>query len=191
MAALAENDRLSGPFLATAGQDAFPADFPILKCEAVVVRIERGGEVLERTGAAVVVSAQSETGFTATVTPPCEAGDRVWVYSRLPAERRRAHTPYGAVRTQTLEGDAEEFQGQHQEARRDLDRALMFPMGERAPEFPLIAQRLETVPIFDINGDLQVMPIPEAVNTMGGEFADYGPWSVDDGQLTKDFGAFG
>ncbi|WP_167493300.1 hypothetical protein [Brevundimonas vancanneytii] len=39
MAALPDNDRLAGPFVATAGQTDFPADFPLLKAAGVVARI--------------------------------------------------------------------------------------------------------------------------------------------------------
>lgn len=191
MAALPENDRLAGPYIAEAGQTDFAADFPLLEGSALRVRIERGAGMITLVPPGVVPVDGSETGFTARLSDPAQAGDRVWVFSLIPPARPRAHTPHGVVRTVTLEDDAEGFQAQHQEVRRDLGRTLMLPFGDAAPNLPTAPYRRETVMVFDANGDLQVMPIPTVVNDMGGAFEDFGPWGLETDPLTKDYGAFG
>lgn len=134
MAALPENDRIAGPFIALAGQTDFPADFPLIKAEGLRVRRERSGLVTIITAPDVQPVTLTPDAFTARLALPCLAGDRVWVFSDLPAARLRQHTPNGAVRTPTLEGDAEELQAQLQEQRRDGARSIRLPMGHGAGE---------------------------------------------------------
>lgn len=136
MAALPENDRIAGPFIAVAGQTDFPADFPLLKADALRVRRERAGAVTILSGAELSAIDQSGTGFTCRLASPSVAGDLCWIYSRLPAARLRQHTPNGAVRSPTLESDAEEFQGQLQEHRAQLDRSISLPVGVSGGEVP-------------------------------------------------------
>lgn len=133
MAQVPENDRLTGPFIATAGQTDFPADFPLLKPEALRVRRERAGVTVILRDPDVAPIGEGAEGFTARLAMPSEGGDRLWVYSELPAARLRAHTPNGSVRTPTLEGDAEEFQAQLQEVRRELGRAVLAAPGKTPP----------------------------------------------------------
>ncbi|WP_138141244.1 hypothetical protein [Brevundimonas vancanneytii] len=176
--------------MATAGQTDFPADFPLLKAAGVVARIERDGEALDLRGSSVTAVNPSETGFTCRLAEPASAGDRIWIYSELPRLRDRRHTPHGVVRTMTLEDDAVEAQAQHQEVQRDLNRALLFPIGERPVELPLSDRRRETVPVFDGNGDLIVMPVVRVLNEIGVTFVDDGAWGTGSDPLTYDDGAF-
>lgn len=134
MAALPENDRFVGPYLATAGQTDFPADFPLIRIEGLRVRVRRVGQPdqLIQPPAVAAVDVVGET-FTARLTVPMAGGEQVFVYSDLPAARPRAHTPGGAVRTETLEGDAREFQAQLQEQKRELDTTLRVLPGETPP----------------------------------------------------------
>lgn len=141
MAALPQNDRLSGPYIASAGQQDFAADFPLIKGQGLRARIERGGAMICLSGTQVEPINPGERGFTCRLAQPAQAGDRVWIFSLLPTERDRSHTPNGAVRTLTLEDDAEEQQAQHQEVRRDLNRALIAPLGELGLELPPRAVR--------------------------------------------------
>lgn len=133
MAALPENDRISGPFIAVTGQTDFPADFPLIDADAVRARLERGSTVMELTPPSVGVVDLGSSGFTARLQSAALAGDRVWIYSDLATARLRNHTPNGAVRTETLEADAMSFQAQLQETRRDLSRAVLTPPGVTPP----------------------------------------------------------
>lgn len=134
MAALPENDRIAGPFIADAGQTDFPADFPLIDAAAVRLRIRRAGAYLPIESApAVSAVAVTSAGFTARRSVGCQAGDKVWVYSQLAPQRLRQHTPNGAIRTATLEDDAIAFQAQLQEHRRDLGLTLSVLPGDPAP----------------------------------------------------------
>ncbi|MFC5374730.1 hypothetical protein ACFPIF_19395 [Brevundimonas faecalis] len=181
---------MAGPYLAAAGQTDFPADFPLLKSEGLYARIERGGAVVRLGGDQLEAVAVAETGFICRLAVPSAPGDRVWIYSCLPTERDRAHTPNGAVRTRTLEDDAEELQAQHQEARRDLGRALMFPLGEAPAELPLAIRRRSTIPVFDGAGALIVVPALTVLNEIGMTLQDDGAWGAASDPLTHDDGAF-
>ncbi|MBU1522118.1 MAG: hypothetical protein KJ728_11935 [Alphaproteobacteria bacterium] len=146
MAALPENDRIAGPFIAVAGQTDFPADFPLIRVEGLRARIERGATVLELAGDDLSAVDEGPEGFTCRLIVPGLAGDRCWIYSRLPAARLRQHTPNGAVRTPTLEGDAVEAQAQLQELARDMGRSVMVPIGEvPMTQAELIAMTAENV----------------------------------------------
>lgn len=133
MAKLPENDRIAGPFIAVAGQTDFPADFPLIDATGLRACVERAGVQTILSGVALAAVDEGPAGFTCRIDPAARAGDRVWIYSDLPAARQRAHTPNGAIRTPTLEGDAEGFQAQLQEQRRDLSRAVLAPVGRTPP----------------------------------------------------------
>lgn len=154
MAELVENDRLTGPLVPAPGITDLPADFPLIKSEGVKVRRERAGTAALLSPADYAIVNQSPTGFTVRLNAGALAGDRYWIFSRLPSERRRAHGFGGAVRTPTLEGDAEEFQGQLQEHRRDLDRGVAAPIGEPGLELPPAAARADRLAGFDQAGAL-------------------------------------
>ena len=167
MAALPENDRIAGPFIALAGQTDFPADFPLIKAEGLRLRRDRAGAVAVIASPdvqAVDVAAQS---FTARLSHPALAGDRIWVFSDLPAARLRQHTPNGAIRTPTLEGDAEELQAQLQEHRHRLDRSLTAPFGETGLELPPVAVRREAIAYFNADGGLEAIGADEALTLVG------------------------
>ena len=136
MAALPENDRIAGPFIALAGQTDFPADFPLIKAEGLRARIERGGVVMELSGDDLAAVDDGPEGFTCRLVIPALANDRCWIYSRLPAARLRQHTPNGAVRTPTLEGDAVEAQAQLQELARDLGSGLRTSVNDPIGQMP-------------------------------------------------------
>lgn len=159
MAALPENDRLAGPYIAAAGQRDFAADFPLIKGQGVYAQIERGGAVINLRGAQVEAVDPSESGFTCRLAEPANEGDRVWIFSLLPTERDRSHTPNGSVRTRTLEDDAEELQAQHQEARRDLGRAIVAPFGEAGLQLPPRAVRAGRTRVLGSNpeGDVTLL----------------------------------
>nr|WP_312054281.1 glycosyl hydrolase family 28-related protein [Brevundimonas diminuta] len=143
MAALPENDRISGPFIAGAGQTDFPADFPVINTEAVHVRRVREGVSETFSGGQVEVLDGTGAGFTARLSEACQAGDRIWVYSRLPRARLRAHTPNGSVRTLTLEDDATALQAQLQEVQRDLSYAVVVEPGDTPPSTDDVAAAAE------------------------------------------------
>lgn len=136
MAALPENDRIAGPFIAAAGQTDFPADFPLLIEDALRARVVRAGREINLAAPDVVAVDASASGFTCRLSAAAQAGDLCWIYSRLPAARPRQHTPNGAIRTPTLEDDAESFQAQLQEHRATLLRASTVPFGETAQAIP-------------------------------------------------------
>ena len=159
MAQVTENDRLAGPYVATAGQVDFPADFPLLQSSALRVRRERAGVASILSGPDVAAIALTEFGFTARLAAPAKTGDRIWIYSELPASRMRAHTPNGSVRTPTLEGDAEEFQAQLQEHRRRIDASISVPPGEVGLELPPASQRTggRLLGFHSVDGQLRVV----------------------------------
>ncbi|WP_303719586.1 hypothetical protein, partial [Brevundimonas naejangsanensis] len=165
MAALPENDRLAGPYIAEAGQTDFAADFPLIKGQGLCARIERAGAVIRLTGAQLDAIDPGESGFTCRLSRPAMEGDRVWIFSLLPTARDRTHAPNGAVRTQTLEGDAEELQAQHQEVRRDIGRAVLAPMGERDLELPIASRRSLRYLAFDAAGAPVASPGPTPGDT--------------------------
>ncbi|MGH7019150.1 MAG: hypothetical protein ACREEY_04690 [Brevundimonas sp.] len=152
MAALPENDRIAGPFLAVAGQVDFPADFPLINAAGLRVRRERGGVAVVLSGAAVSAVNMTEAGFTCRLAAASQVGDRLFVYSELPAARSRSHALNGAVRTATLEGDATDAQAQLQEVRRDQRRAVQAPFGEAGLNLPSVAVRKGRLMAFDAEG---------------------------------------
>lgn len=168
MATLPENDRLSGPLIATEGQTAFDADFPLIDAPGdaagtcVVFVRERDGETTELTLGAFAVSAASEAGFVLTLAAPAEAGDRCWILGRQKQKRLRAHPLGGAVRTPTLEEDARELAARAQEAKRDLDRGVLAPLGEAGFQLPTEAWRDGKLPKFTDGGMDVVSGLPTA-----------------------------
>jgi hypothetical protein len=90
-----------------------------------------------------------------------QAGDKVWVYSELPPARMRQHTPNGAIRSATLEDDAEQMQAQLQEVRRELDRGLVPPVGEPGLNLPEAAMRAGRFLTFGVDGQLRLVERPE------------------------------
>ena len=159
MSVLPLNDRLTGPYVAIAGQTDFPADFPLIESgelapgSSVLVIIRRQEAEHHLTVPDFAVSFVTDTGFT-VVLPPCLAGDRVLIVGRQVQARLRKHTPNGAIRTATLEGDAVELAAKAQEAERDLKRALMAPYGEPGTSMPSVAARKDRLAGFNAEGDL-------------------------------------
>lgn len=146
MAELPENDRMAGPFIAADGQTDFPGDFPLIDAPGdapgtcVVFVRERAGVVTELALGSFTVPASTDGGFTLRLVVPALAGDRCFIVGRQRQARLRAHPAGGAVRTPTLEDDAREATARHQEARRDLERALVVPFGEAPLLLPPRAQ---------------------------------------------------
>ena len=154
-----------GPYIAAAGQTDFPADFPVINADGLRVRRERDGAVRILTPPDVVaITGDDQPGFIARLAAPSLEGDRLWVYSELPAARMRMHTPNGAVRSLTLEDDAEGFQAQLQEVRRDLRRALVTPLGDEALTFPDVKARKGRFLAFDETGAIRLDVAPEDFN---------------------------
>lgn len=147
MATLPENDRLTGPMTAVAAQTAFDGDFPLIDAPndpvgtCVFMRRVRAGVTTDLTLGAFTVSAVAANAFTLSLVTPALAGDVYWIVGRQKQKRLRAHPEGGAVRTPTLEDDAREAAARGQEARRDLDRTVMSPLGEAGLELPTVAQR--------------------------------------------------
>lgn len=161
MAEVSENDRIAGPFIAAAGQIDFPADFPLLKGEGLRFRRERSGEVTTLSPPAISAVDPGSDGFTCRLASPSADGDICWVYSQLPPARLRQHTPNGAVRSPTLEGDAMEFQAQLQEQRAILARTFALPFGEAGSELPRAEVRAGRFAKFDDAGALVGGPAPQ------------------------------
>ncbi|MBB5770119.1 hypothetical protein HNP47_000088 [Brevundimonas vesicularis] len=150
MAALPENDRIAGPFIAVAGQTDFPADFPLIDAGAVRVRRLRNGVATLLVSPDVSPVDASAVGFTCRLAVAARAGDEYWVYSDLRPERPRQHTPNGAIRSATLEDDAVALQAQLQERARDAKRSLSLPLGIGAadaeiPWAPELGERFLTI----------------------------------------------
>lgn len=167
MAALPENDRIAGPFIALAGQTDFPADFPLLNPTAVRARLLRAGAAVELTPPLVAAVELSSEGFTGRLDYDVLAGDLVWIYSELPAARPRQHTPNGAVRSATLEADAEAFQAQLQEHRAKLGRSIVLPVGVVggvAPWAPGMGERFLTI---GADGVPRVQTRPDDFDALG------------------------
>lgn len=209
MAELPENDRIAGPFIAYEGQTDFPADFPLIKGEGLRFRIERAGVSTVLSGPAVRAIDAVHDGFTCRLAVAAQAGDRCWLYSELPPARMRKHVPNGAIRSPTLEGDAEEFQAQLQESRRDIGRTLRAPAGETPPDLPTEALRRSRLPVFDAAGAVSVMtgaeevvaldaasrpytlPITRLLTEIGTDLFDDGAWLPSDDPLSNDDGVWG
>lgn len=155
MAELPENDRITGPFIAVAGQTDFPADFPLIDApgdapgSCVVFVRERAGVTAELTLGAFSVPATTDGGFTLRLVAVAEAGDRCFIVGRQRQKRLRAHPAGGAIRTPTLEDDARELAARAQEARRDLDLAVVAPLGETGLTLPPVASRTKGVAWFN------------------------------------------
>ncbi|MGQ3041448.1 MAG: hypothetical protein ACT6TH_14580 [Brevundimonas sp.] len=161
MAELPENDRIAGPFIATAGQTDFPADFPLIDPAALRFRRERAGEVAVLQGVSVSAVNLTEGAFTCRLATPAQAGDRCFVYSSLSPARLRQHTPNGATRSATLEGDAVGAQAQLQEHRRELRRTLAVPPGEAGLELAPAATRANGAVVFGPSGEVKTAaPLP-------------------------------
>ena len=173
MTTLPLNDRLSptagAAYVAAAAQTDFVADFPLIyngagAIEGLHVRsVRAGAETILDYPADFSVTAITDGGFTARLVAPAQAGDLVQVYSTLPASRDRAHAANGQIRTDTLEGDADSFQAQLQELRRDLDRTFVAPMGETPAAMPAAAARANMGVFTDADGNLVFLPNAPAV----------------------------
>lgn len=196
MAALPENDRIAGPFIAAAGQTDFPADFPLVDApgdppgSCVVISRERSGRRSVLTLDDFAVTDSGPVGFTVRLTTPCIAGDLLWVVGRQQQKRLRAHTPNGAVRTATLEGDAMEAAARAQEAARDFERSLRLPLGETGVDLPTPSGRRNTILGFDASGAPTSVPILNVLDEIGLSFVDDGAWGQAGEPITHDDGAF-
>lgn len=174
MAELPLNDRLSGPFVASAGQTDFPADFPVIKTAAVRVERRRAGVTTVLGPPDVSAVALTDDGFTARLATGAQAGDIIHVYTDLPPERLRAHVQNGAVRTATLEGDAVDSAALVQELRRDVARAMTVRFGETPPVLPGAAERAGKVIRYDDDGNAVAVFLADA-----GPFAPVSPFAAD------------
>lgn len=174
MTTLALNDRLTPDlglsYAAALGQTDFAADFPLLydgggNLEGLFIRRVRAGvaTILSYPADFSVTGIIAGVSFTARLVVPSLAGDLVQVYSTLPADRDRAHAPGGQIRTDTLEGDADSFQAQLQELRRDLGRAWVAPMGESPAALPPAAARANLQVFTDGAGNLAFLAGAPAV----------------------------
>lgn len=158
MGTIALNDRLTAQFVATAGQTAFPADFPVVydrndaPAGLFLRRVRAGVETILAHGSGWTATAITADDFTATLDAGSLVGDKVQIFSSLPPERDRAHTPGGATRTDMLERDALWLQAQLQEHWRDLQRAILVPLGEAGITFPDAATRAGNLFEFDEDG---------------------------------------
>lgn len=184
MAALPENDRLTGPFIATAGQVNFDADFPLIVMlgdvagAGVQVQRVRAGELLVLELSAFTISAQSSNGFTVRLKTAALAGDVYWILGRTPQKRVRAHPLGGAVRTPTLEDDAREAAAKSQELARDQERAIVVPIGEAGMVLPPATSRNRKLALFNGVGLLGWTPAPGQVaagDPMTGELVSLDP----------------
>ncbi|MFN4296977.1 MAG: hypothetical protein ACK4FB_09045 [Brevundimonas sp.] len=191
MAELPVNDRLTGPFIAHAGQRDFPADFPLLNGGVVLQRV-RGETLTVLSGDALELVDEAPGGFTVrlALAHACEDGDICHVAGDMDAARPRAHAPGGFTRSDTLEADAMGLTALHQERRRDQAQALRFPFGEGGYTAPTKAARRETIPIFNAAGDLIFAQAVQVLNEIGLPFADDGPWGGPTDPLTFDDGVF-
>lgn len=136
MSTLPLNDRLSPTYVAGAAQTDFAGDFPLIYQGdgsiggLFVRRVRAEVETILAYPADFGVPASTDDGFTARLVVPALAGDLIQVYSTLPAARDRAFQPGGAIKTAILEGDADSFQAQLQELRRDVGRAVLGALGQ-------------------------------------------------------------
>lgn len=213
MATLPENDRLTGPLIALAGQVAFDADFPLIDApgdaagSCVVFLRDRGGAATELTLGDFSVSGASESGFVLNLAVAAEAGDRCFIVGRQRQARLRAHPSGGAIRTPTLEDDAREAAARAQEARRDLDRGVLAPIGEPGITLAAEADRDGKLPVFadggvgfidtperlvaiDSEGKAYGLALVATLNEIGAVFEDDGLWEANGGVLTHDDGVF-
>lgn len=174
MAALPENDRIAGPFIAVAGQTDFPADFPLIKAEGLRARRERAGVSVILSGAALSAVDPAGGGFTCRLASPALAGDRYWIYSELAPARLRQHTPNGAVRSVTLEDDAMELQAQLQEHRALLDLALTAPPGDAPLYLPGQNERADRFLTFGSDGRVRTVVRPTDFSALGALQKDAG-----------------
>lgn len=167
MAALPENDRITGPFIASAGQTDFPADFPLIDAPgdrpgtSVMFQRDRAGVLTDLTVTSFSVVDVTESGFTLRLDSPAETGDRCHIVGQQRQKRLRAHPPGGAVRTVTLEDDARELTSRLQELNREARRALKAPFGEAAPVLPPAARRAGRFMAFDDAGNVRLDVRPE------------------------------
>lgn len=191
MAELPVNDRLTGPFIAHAGQRDFPADFPLLSGGVVFQRV-RDGVRSQLAGASLEIVDPTADSFTVRLAPEyaCLEGDLCHVIGDMAAARPRAHAPGGFTRSDTLEADAMDQTALHQERRRDQVRGLNVPYGEAGYVLPTRQKRRETIPTFNGLGDLVLVPAVDVLNEIGLSFLDDGPWGVPTAPLTFDDGAF-
>lgn len=135
MGTLALSDRVTSTIAAMVGQTDFDADFPALQSSGqyiglYMLRVRAGVESTLNVGTDFTVQNASDSGFTARLIVPALAGDTYQLYSELPAERSRALVPGGTVRTEIYEADADSFQAQLQEIRRDIGRTVRTTLGQ-------------------------------------------------------------
>lgn len=161
MAALAFNDRLTGPFIATGGQVDFDGDFPLIDAPGdpvgtcvFVVRQRAGVRTFLELGEFAILQ-QDDDGFTVRLAAGSVTGDRVFIVGHMAQKRSRAHPPGGAVRTPTLEDDAREAAAKAQEAQRDLRRAILVPHGDAPPDPERVALSIETT--LTLGADMEIV----------------------------------
>lgn len=147
---LALSLRTSGPYTAANAQTDFAANFPAIDSSAIGVLQIRGGTGTILAGSAYSVVDETDNGFTLRLAAGATAGDTLFIFSELTAERDQA---YGSiVRAAAADQEAQRLYGHVQELRRDLGRALRSPVNEQLQELPPAASRASNVLGFDSQG---------------------------------------
>lgn len=194
MATLPENDRISGPFTAEAGQVDFDADFPLVDApgdpagSCVYFRRERGGVVTDLSLGEFSIVNLSPTDFTVRLAVGAQPGDRCFIVGRQRQKRLRQHQLGGAVRTPTLEDDATELAVRAQEAARDLARGVSTPPGEAGLELPAVAARAGRPAVYGADGKAGVAPFTtvEFVNSAAAAVTAAGAAEISAAQAAAD-----
>ncbi|WP_312781999.1 hypothetical protein [Brevundimonas sp.] len=183
--------------VASGETDAYPTVWTFEKVEEVRVFVapdDKGAFVEQVRGVDFTVAAGdwlndgAELVFAPGRRPP--AGARVLRQRRSPV---RQDKPFGDLEDfKPLESEQayDRLTRMAQENRVEAARAAAFPPGEAGQSFPPTAARIETMPIFDNNGDLRVMPAVDVLNSIGATFEDDGAWGAASDPLTYDDGAF-
>jgi hypothetical protein len=123
---IAENDRVTGPLIATQGQTAFPFDFPVAADEELQVARKRDGTAQVLLLAQDYTVARTASGGAVTLLTAALAADEITITGRKPVERDRAFTAgvhFEGAAAEALNSEFAAVVMMLQELRRDLATA--------------------------------------------------------------------
>ena len=161
-----ENNRLTGPIEAVAGQPTLTFDFPIVDRHHLLITRLRGGEVdVLLPGPHFYASGLcDENGGDILLAEPAEEGDLYVIAGATPKARQSDYAKRGQFRAEEVNRDLDLIIFMIQEMCAKLARASLVPIGEDVIEWPPATARQDCHYIVWKDGkpEMSSLPAPEA-----------------------------
>lgn len=161
---IAVNDRMSGPFTATAGQTVFAFDFPAASDDELVVRRRRAGVEAVLVLDVDYTVARTESAGTITLNTGALAADQYLVHGVKAISRTAPFAGWRSLPPETIGNELDRLMAIAQEARRDIDAA--FKVNPFTENFDAKGKRIANAAAAVDDGDValmgQIRPFAEA-----------------------------